>query len=380
MNERKIKNILVKALDKLNNHRYNSTYIKWLKERKLPDKPVPGEREWREKWGQLGYKPHPVYFRLFSHYIGNDVNIVPKDLCQNIIELTLNPFRYHGYYGDKNMFDKVMPEGVFPPTVLRRMYGCYYDADYKRIALDDNSLAELLKNAMGGVKKRIIVKPTLVTMGGVGVTLYENNGGVWRDVKTGERLTLDYLDRHSGEDFIMQEAFEQYEFMSQFNPTSVNTIRLAVYKSVNDDRCHVTQAIMRIGRKGSIVDNGCAGGMFVGINKSDGALMHYVSNEQGYTCTEFNGIDFKNEYKVPFWNSVVGFAETVCQYIPNQRLFALDVALRSDGKPCLLEYNLTGFSIWLFQYTAGPAFGEYTDEIIDYCKSRLGKRERVLYL
>ena len=217
-------------------------------------------------------------------------------------------------------------------------------------------------------------------MGGVGVTLYENTDGVWRDVKTGERLTLDYLDRHSGEDFIMQEAFEQHEFMAQFNPTSVNTIRLAVYKSVNDDRCHVTQAIMRIGRKGSIVDNGCAGGMFVGINKSDGALMHYVSNEQGYTCTEFNGIDFKHEYKVPFWNSVVGFAETVCQYIPNQRLFALDVALRSDGKPCLLEYNLTGFSIWLFQYTAGPAFGEYTDEIIDYCKSRLGKRERVLYL
>ena len=109
MNERKIKNIMVKALDKLNNHRYNSTYIGWMKGLKLPDKPVPGEREW--------------------------------------------PFRFQGYYGDKNMFDKVMPKGVFPPTVLRRMYGCYYDADYKRIALDDNSLAELLKNAMGGGKK-----------------------------------------------------------------------------------------------------------------------------------------------------------------------------------------------------------------------------------
>lgn len=377
MNERKIKSIMVKALDRLNNHRYNGTYKSWMKALRISNKPVDGEKEWQEKWSQLGYKPNPVYYRLFSRYIGNDINIVPKDLCQNIIELTLNPFRYHGYYGDKNMFDKVMPDGVFPTTLLRRMYGCYYDAGYNRVTLDDTSLGEMLDNS--GFN-RVIVKPTLITMGGVGVTLFNNENGVWTDVKTGEHLTLDYLDRHSGEDFIMQEAFDQHEFMAKFNPTSVNTIRLAVYKSVKDDRCHVTQAVMRIGRKGSIVDNGCAGGMFVGIDKTNGSLLHNVCSEQGFTSTEFNGIDFKCEYKVPHWADIVRFAETVCQYIPNQRLFALDVALRSDGKPCLLEYNLTGFSIWLFQYVVGPAFGEYTDEIIDYCKSRLDKRERVLYL
>lgn len=377
MNERKIKSIMVKALDLLNNHRYNGTYKSWMKALCIPNEPVDGEKEWQEKWAQLGYKPNPVYYRLFSRYIGNDINIVPKDLCQNIIELTLNPFRYHGYYGDKNMFDKVMPSGGFPTTLLRRMYGCYYDAGYNRVTLDDTSLGEMLDKS--GFR-RIIVKPTLITMGGVGVTLFNNENGVWTDVKTGEHLTLDYLDRHSGEDFIMQEAFDQHEFMAKFNPTSVNTIRLAVYKSVKDDRCHVTQAVMRIGRKGSIVDNGCAGGMFVGIDKTNGSLLHNVCSEQGFTSTEFNGIDFKCEYKVPHWADIVRFAETVCQYIPNQRLFALDVALRSDGKPCLLEYNLTGFSIWLFQYVVGPAFGEYTDEIIDYCKSRLDKRERVLYL
>ena len=217
-------------------------------------------------------------------------------------------------------------------------------------------------------------------MGGVGVTLYENNGGVWRDVKTGERLTLDYLDRHSGEDFIMQEAFEQHEFMAQFNPTSVNTIRLAVYKSVKDDRCHVTQVIMRIGKKGNVVDNLGAGGVYVGVKREDGTLLHECIDYDGRSSSEFNGVDLKQIYKIPFWDEITGYAERVCNYVPNQRLFALDVALGRDGKPILLEYNLNGFNPSLFQFTVGPAFGEYTDEIIDYCKSRLGKRERVLYL
>lgn len=377
MNERKIKSIMVKALDRLNNHRYNGTYKSWMKALRISNKPVDGEKEWQEKWAQLGYKPNPVYYRLFSRYIGNDINIVPKDLCQNIIELTLNPFRYHGYYGDKNMFDKVMPDGVFPTTLLRRMYGCYYDAGYNRVTLDDTSLGEMLDNS--GFN-RVIVKPTLITMGGVGVTLFNNENGVWTDVKTGEHLTLDYLDRHSGEDFIMQEAFDQHEFMAKFNPTSVNTIRLAVYKSVKDDRCHVTQAVMRIGRKGNVVDNLGAGGVFVGVNSKDGTLLHECFDHYGRSSTRFNDVDLKLDYKLPFWDKIIEYADTVCGYVACQRLFALDISINHEGKPILLEYNLTGFNPALFQFTIGPAFGEYTDEIIEYCKSRLAKRERVLYL
>lgn len=377
MNQRTIKRFLIKALDRLNDYRYGNEYKSWLKSQGIPNRSVTGEKEWMEKWGQLGYKPNPVYYRLFSHYIGNDINIVPTDICHNIVELILDPFRYHGYYGDKNLFDRVMPREFFPPTILRRMYGFYYDKNYTRIAVDDETFMALLSNF---TVKRIIVKPTLITQGGVGVTLYENTDGVWKDVKTGESLNLTYLEKHSGEDFIMQEAFEQHDFMSLFNPTSVNTIRLAVYKSVKDERCHVTQAIMRIGQNGSVVDNGCAGGMFVGIRKENGALLHSVCNEQGFTKTVFNGIDFSKEYKVPYWNDIISFAETVGQYIPNQRLFALDVVLGKDNKPYLIEFNLTGFSPWLFQYTVGPAFGEYTDEIIEYCKTRLDKRERVTYL
>ena len=377
MNQKSIKKFLIKTLDRLNDYRYGNEYKSWLKLQGPPNRSVAGEKEWMEKWGQLGYKPNPIYYRLFSHYISNDINIVPTDICHNVVELILDPFRYHGYYGDKNLFDKVMPREFFPSTILRRIYGFYYDENYTRIIVNDETFRTLLLNLTA---KRIIVKPTLITQGGVGVTLYEHIDGVWKDVKTGAVLNLAYLEKHSGENFIIQEAFEQHDFMNFFNSTSVNTIRLAVYKSVIDERCHVTQAIMRIGQNGSVVDNGCAGGMFVGIRKENGTLLHCVCNEQGFTKTIFNGIDFSKEYKIPHWEDIVNFAETVGKYIPNQRLFALDVVLGRDNKPYLIEFNLTGFSPWLFQYTVGPAFGEYTDEIIEYCKTRLDKRERVTYL
>lgn len=377
MNINNIKKLAIDVLDRLNNHRYNTTYLSWMKEQGIPNKPVEGEEEWYKKWNVLGIQPNKLYYRLYSHYIGPNINIVPKNVCHNIIELILNPFRYVGHYGDKNLFDCVMPHGIYPITLLRRMQGFYYDQNYHRIQMNDNVLEHML--SITNVE-RIVLKPTVVTMGGVGVRIFHLRGKKWKDIKTEETLTLDLLEKVREEDFIIQEALCQHEFINQFNPTSVNTIRLSVYKSVVDDVCHVTQAVMRIGRQGSVVDNGCAGGMFVGINKYNGKLYNRVCSEKGEIRTEFNGIDFTKSYQIPHWNDIISFAKQICNFVPCQRLFALDVVLCSDGCPRLLEFNLTGYSDWLFQYTVGPAFDEYTDEIIEYCKTRLAKRERVVYL
>lgn len=377
MNINNIKKLAIDVLDRLNNHRYNTTYLSWMKEQGIPNKPIEGEEEWYKKWNVLGIQPNKLYYRLYSHYIGPNINIVPKNVCHNIIELILNPFRYVGYYGDKNLFDCVMPHGIYPITLLRRMQGFYYDENYHRIQMNDNVLEHML--SITNVE-HIVLKPTVVTMGGVGVRIFHLRGKKWKDIKTEETLTLNFLEKAGGEDFIIQEALCQHEFINQFNPTSVNTIRLSVYKSVVDDVCHVTQAVMRIGRQGSVVDNAGAGGMFVGINKYNGKLYNRVCSEKGEVRTEFNGIDFTKSYQIPHWNDIIAFAKQICNFVPCQRLFALDVVLCADGCPRLLEFNLTGYSDWLFQYTVGPAFDEYTDEIIEYCKTRLAKRERVVYL
>lgn len=172
---------------------------------------------------------------------------------------------------------------------------------------------------------------------------------------------------------------EQSEYISQFNPTSVNTIRLSIYKSVKTDDCHMTGAIMRIGGKGNIMDNAHAGGSYVGI-KQDGTLCNKVFNQYGESCTEFNGIDFTQHYCIPNWENVVKFGKSIGKYYPHCRLLALDIVLDKRNEPKLIEVNVKHYSPWLFQYTQDAAFGDWTDEILDYCRTHINQLENVLYL
>ena len=179
------------------------------------------------------------------------------------------------------------------------------------------------------------------------------------------------------QNYVVQKAMAQSTFMSQFCKTSVNTIRIAVYRSVKTNIPTVINAIIRIGKDGSLVDNAHAGGMFVGVDK-DGILGKYCCNQYGETVSIFNGIDFSSAtYQIPNYKRVKEFAEKVASALPHQRLLALDVMLDENDNPVLLEYNIRAFSVWLFQFTNGAGFGEFTDEIIEYCKEHKKEATRV---
>lgn len=199
--------------------------------------------------------------------------------------------------------------------------------------------------------------------------------GKWYVESKNTIINGNYLfDFYAGRDFIIQECVDQSDEISKYNPTSINTIRLSVYRSVKDNKCHVTNAIMRIGGKGSYVDNAHAGGVFVGIN-SDGRLCDYVCDQYGNKNTVFNETDFSKEHIIPHYEEIKQFACEISSLIPHCRLLALDIVLRKDGKPRLIEFNVapSSYSMWLFQFTVGPAFGDYTDEIIEYCSKHLDK-------
>ena len=79
---------------------------------------VPGEDEWYNKWSVLG-KTDKKWFRLFSSFIGNNINIVPDDIMSNVIEPILNPIRFRSLYEDKNLLDNFFmtqfKERITPP-------------------------------------------------------------------------------------------------------------------------------------------------------------------------------------------------------------------------------------------------------------------------
>ena len=136
---------------------------------------------------------------------------------------------------------------------------------------------------------------------------------------------------------------------------------------------------MRIGRKGSVVDNGHAGGYFLGI-LPDGTFCHEVYNQYGERLTVYNDIDFTKDYHYPNWEEVSEYAKSIGKYILHHRLLALDIMIDKNDKPHLIEFNIEGFSTWPSQYTLAGAFGSYTDEIIEYCKEHQNEIEEVVHL
>ena len=135
-----MKKFAKKAIRELFNHsvrrHYDKAYRRLLKLNNILNKPCEGEDKWIEKWSVLG-NANPVFYRLYSHYIGYDINILPEDICHYVIEPILNPKAYIPYYADKNIFDKLFKDGTMPKTIFRKMDGFLYDADYRPLVLSN---------------------------------------------------------------------------------------------------------------------------------------------------------------------------------------------------------------------------------------------------
>ncbi len=65
---------------------------------KIHNNKVDGEEEWQKYFTIGKYKPNPIYYRLFSNYIGNQQMIVPEDISCIFWENILNSTNYLHFY------------------------------------------------------------------------------------------------------------------------------------------------------------------------------------------------------------------------------------------------------------------------------------------
>lgn len=363
----------------LKSHRYKGVckgYLSLYKkiERQNPGittTPCDGEQEWLEKWRKYDKNVSVCSYRIFHKYIGNELNIMPLELCAGMIEPVLNLENYRAYYNDKNAYDLIFKDFRRPKAWLRNIGGICYDGNYNVVGADfDFGIIDC---------DALIVKPTR-DCSGHGVRMFEKRGSEFVD-KGGELLDYKFLHSTYHENFIVQSKLKQHVYMAQFNETSLNTLRVVTYRSVKNGYVHVIDSMIRIGAKGACVDNAHAGGMFVGIDVNDGKLGKYACNWLGETKNTFNDIRFDtNEFIIPNFEAVEDFAVRVSESIIHQNLVALDIALDENGEPVLIETNCGGFSAWLFQFTTGPVFGEFTDEIMEYCYQEYKKLQSNIFI
>lgn len=338
---------------------YRRQFKHYLKINHFPNSWQSGEDEYIAKWNVFGHKVEPYSYRLFSHYMEPCPEIVPENIGRSYIEPVLNPVQMRPYYSDKNMFPTICGQGNVPKTLICRING--------GPLLNDNfhpissPIDEVLKD-----ETRIILKPSVDSCSGLGIELWRKENGKWISASNGQILTEGYLLNY-GKNFVLQHAINQHKDMAVFNKSSVNTLRLAIYRSVKDDEPHVCAAIMRVGRSGEYVDNAHRGGVFVGVNINTGQVGNKCYDQYGRSQMSWNGVDYSKQMSVPKWEEVKRFACEVARKLYHHRLIAMDIAVTEDGRPQLIEYNLEGFSYWLFMFTEQKPLGDFTDEIIEFC-------------
>lgn len=366
----KIANNIIVNYHKWRRYRvFEKIYIKRTKATGVSvTKAIAGEDEYMKKWKRISRYVSPVDYRLYSQYIGNDPRIVPECVLRNSIEPLFHPLKYRDFYNDKNMYDKLLPKDHLAESIFRCIEGVYCDNDYRLIQADDRLMIEMCKN-----HDKVIVKPTHDTGNGNSILLFEFNNDRFVPVSHNEPFSIEFFKQYYKGNFVIQKCLKQSSFTAQFNPSSVNTFRIFTYKSVKTNEVHVLGITFRIGKKDSFVDNCHAGGCFVGVSHDGSFLNSCVFDYDGKRYPSFNGIDFSKKFIVPNIQDIIDFSKSVGERICHNRALDLDVMLDENNKPKLIEFNVDACSSWLYQFSTGPIFGEYTDEVIDYIESELKK-------
>lgn len=338
-------NVLAKEADKVAINKVKRNYKKLNNKRKLS---VSQKQEIQTIYRNLvghsvPYEWHKYFYSrtgLFSPLY------MPTSEYKNHIIGRLNIYPLHLAYNDKNMTDVTLPNTHQPKIYLKNMAGYFY---FEGTPVSREEALYLCKD-LGDV----IIKPSL-TGRGVGVCKVHIEGGLTdKDGNSLNQLLEEYKT-----DYLIQRVIQQHSQMARLNPDSINTIRIVSYRSNMEIK--IVYTVIRIGRKGMNVDNESAGGISARINM-DGTIAKYAYGAPGVDNIEYTDSGVKLEgYRVPSYNKAIELVKQSHMRLPYFNLIGWDIAIEEDGCPVMIELNLNPD---LSQSANGPAFGEYTEEIV----------------
>ena len=319
-------------------------------EKKHPElfKPVDPElsRRHRDLWSRMGLRSGDRWLRVHVNLTGiQDYTFCPEDIFFSYIERVLNDCDQSGHgVDDKNELWRFVPCGVEPETVLRYVRGNFFDGAANWISRDQ--ARELLKGEFVG-------KPCRGS-GGNGVLLRSD-------------LTPEWIEQNGGESYVVQKKIQQCDFTAQFNPASINTVRMMTLRCPWSGEIVVCRSMMRIGVSDAVVDNMMKGGLCVCVGDC-GQLGRYAYDYDGkrFECHPVSRLTFKG-LEHPGYAKMVEMAKRIHAKIMDFNLLSFDLVQRQDGSICVVEINATSQGITQLQYDFGGLFGEHTERLVDWC-------------
>jgi len=299
-------------------------------------------------WRKEDYLLHRAYkkFKGFSPYFvgGYQSHFIWK--CLNPRDLSVS-------FSNKAYMDYLFPDIPFPKTYLRGITGNVYVAEMNFLTLDEG--IKMLTQ-----QQEFIIKPSVIKSYGDGVEKVI----VPQDAAEAKKVIKKAIEE-AGPNFVAQEVLKQHPVMAELNPTSVNSCR---FTSVYVDGSYDVSTILRIGKRGSHIDN-WRSGYIVGVSES-GAL-----SDAGYdiklnqvkesdTHVAFGGI------QIPNFDKMEALVEQVHKkHFPMCGVIGWDIMVDQEGSPRVIEFNLRP-DFWGEQLSSGVFFEPYSDVISHKIKSQ----------
>ena len=305
-------------------------------------------REVPTYWHQYLYSRNGVYSEKY----------IPASIYNSEIIYRLNKFQFRHAYVDKGFYDTLFPDINRPKTIVKNVNGYFYN---DRNPLTENEAIEICSNL-----SEAIIKPTLEGTWGQGVELIKTENGMIPKLN----CSIQDLFKKYKRSFIIQERFEQHADIARLNPTSLNTMRVMSYRRGNE--VVIMYAVIRIGRKDQVIDNETAGGIKADIDLSTGRIKGVAfgsPTEPLMPKTDVGTV--LDGYQMPCFQQVLDLVEKMHLRLPYFNLIGWDMSVDKDGNPALIEWNRAAE---LSQVAHGPAFGEYTEEILSVVKNRVNTR------
>lgn len=295
--------------------------------------------------------------REYNWYKSKDVKVMPEiipDLIwHSYIEPYYNSLLMEKGFKDKNYFETIIGRKNSPDTVLHCINGQLLDEDY--LPINNQKAVERIYS-----EREVICKPSIDSGGGRGICF----------IKAGD-IDADGINdltkKYEG-NFIIQKILKQHKDLNKLNPNSLNTMRIVsfLYKG----EVHIISRWIRVANSNSRLDNISSGGYYFPIN-DEGILGDVVIDEDldSHDLIIHNKTDKDNRFKfsgmiIPNWNEVIKIISENHYKLPHFRIINWDVAIKEDGIPVIIEYNLIDASVSFHQLHTGPIFGDLTDDVL----------------
>ncbi len=179
----------------------------------------------------------------------------------------------------------------------------------------------------------------------------------------------DLYNRVIRSDFIFQEQIKQHPVLDRLNPSCVNTVRIDTFID-KSGKAEVMSAYLRLGIKGSHVDNITAGGLAVPVDIETGRLnkFGYLGSSENWTILPEEHPDTHTKFEditIPFFDEVKHLVCRMAALVPELRLLGWDIAIGESG-PVFIEgntfYDMSGVDLNYGGYRKNPVFKKAIEE------------------